>query len=111
LPARKKPKLSMGLEIQTIIIDIKNGSMSSETKNITRVSIAGNTKTLIEQNITRKPLSGQAFGTDAEIVFTNPEIRLVIFYTSFGVLGASIHGIGSLTAWIILSMDVNELIN
>jgi hypothetical protein len=45
-------------------------------------------------------LSGQAFGTDPEIVFTNQEIRLVLFATLFGIIGASIHGLGSLTAWI-----------
>jgi hypothetical protein len=79
------------------IIDIKNSSSSSEWKNVT--SFKDNNTTRIE-NITRKPLTGQAFGTDPEIVFTNPEIRLVLFSTLFGIIGASIHGLGSLTAWI-----------
>jgi hypothetical protein len=79
------------------ITDIKNSSSSSEWKNVT--SIKDNNTTRIE-NITRKPLTGQAFGTDPEIVFTNPEIRLVLFSTLFGIIGASIHGLGSLTAWI-----------
>jgi hypothetical protein len=43
-------------------------------------SFRDNNTTKIE-NITIKPLSGQAFGTDPEIVITNQEIRLVLFET------------------------------
>jgi hypothetical protein len=35
----------------------------------------------VKRVIADRALSGQAFGTDPEIVFTNPEIRLVIFAT------------------------------
>jgi hypothetical protein len=82
---------------KTFITDIKNSSSSSDWRNVT--SFRDNNTTKIE-NITIKPLSGQAFGTDPEIVFTNQEIRLVLFATLFGIIGASIHGLGSLTAWI-----------
>jgi hypothetical protein len=85
---------------QKIIIDIKNSSSSSEKRNETSVVYTKNNDTIRIENVTTKPLSGQAFGTDPEIVFTNPEIRLVLFSTLFGIIGASIHGIGSLTAWI-----------
>jgi hypothetical protein len=85
------------------IIDIKNSSSSSDWRNVTSIRYGGgnnNNNTVRIENITRKPLSGQAFGTDPEIVFTNQEIRLVLFATLFGIIGASIHGLGSLTAWI-----------
>jgi hypothetical protein len=85
----------------TQITVTKNSSTSSELRNVTKNIFIkdGNITTTIE-NITRKPLTGQAWNTDAELVFTNPEIRLIIFSTFFGVIGASVHGIGSLTAWI-----------
>jgi hypothetical protein len=85
---------------QKFIEDIKNSSSSSEKRNVTSIIYTANNNTTRIENITIKPLSGQAFGTDPEIVFTNPEIRLVLFSTLFGIIGASIHGIGSLTAWI-----------
>jgi len=86
------------------ITDTKNSSSSSDVRNVTSIKYSGNNdnnnSTIRIENITRKPLSGQAFGTDPEIVFTNQEIRLVLFATLFGIIGASIHGLGSLTAWI-----------
>jgi hypothetical protein len=84
------------------ITDIKNSSSSSDWRNVTSIKYVGGNKnnTVRIENITKKPLSGQAFGTDPEIVFTNQEIRLVLFATLFGIIGASIHGLGSLTAWI-----------
>jgi hypothetical protein len=88
---------------KVFITDIKNSSSSSDWRNVTSVKYVGgnnNNNTIRIENITRKPLSGQAFGTDPEIVFTNQEIRLVLFATLFGIIGASIHGLGSLTAWI-----------
>jgi hypothetical protein len=85
---------------QKFITDIKNSSSSSDKRNVTSIIYSVNNNTTRIENITIKPLSGQAFGTDPEIVFTNPEIRLVLFSTLFGIIGASIHGIGSLTAWI-----------
>jgi hypothetical protein len=85
---------------ETIIIDTKNSSSSSDLRNATSIKHTEDNNTIRSENITRKPLSGQAFGTDPEIVFTNPEIRLVLFSTLFGIIGASIHGLGSLTAWI-----------
>src|SRR6478672_7672134 len=84
---------------KTIITDIKNSSAASDSKNVTIVKYTNNSHTTTI-NLTRKPLLGQAWNTDPEIVLTNPEIRLVIFSTFFGVIGASVHGIGSLTAWI-----------
>jgi len=84
---------------KTIITDIKNRSAASDSKNVTIVKYTNNSHTTTI-NLTRKPLLGQAWNTDPEIVLTNPEIRLVIFSTFFGVIGASVHGIGSLTAWI-----------
>lgn len=85
---------------EKVIIDVKNSSLSSEKRNVTSIIIVNGNQSIRTENDTIKPLSGQAFGTDPEIVFTNPEIRLVIFATFFGIIGASIHGIGSLTAWI-----------
>jgi hypothetical protein len=85
---------------QTIISITKNSSSGSEKRNVTSIMVTDNKTMMRSENITVKPLSGQAFGTDPEIVFTNPEIRLVIFATFFGVIGASVHGIGSLTAWM-----------
>lgn len=79
----------------------KNSSQNTETKKI--ISIKNDAKTNItikDENITIRPLTGQALNTDPEIVFTNPEIRLVIFSSFFGIVGASIHGLGSLTAWM-----------
>ena len=73
--------------------------LASDSRNVTTVKYTKNGNTTM-YNITRKPLLGQAWNTDPEIVLTNPEIRLVIFSTFFGVIGASVHGIGSLTAWI-----------
>ena len=84
---------------QTIMSIIKNSSSGSEIRNVTSIMNTTN-KQIRTEHTSIKPLSGQAFGTDPEIVFTNPEIRLVIFATFFGVIGASVHGIGSLTAWI-----------
>jgi hypothetical protein len=86
-----------GSEITTTII--KNSSTSSEKRNITSIIKIGD-KEMKNETIWVRPLSGQAFNTDLEIVFTNPEIRLVMFSIFFGVIGASVHGIGSLTAWI-----------
>jgi len=86
-----------GSNITTTII--KNSSSSSENRNITS-SIKIGDKEMRNETIWVRPLSVQAFNTDLEIVFTNPEIRLVIFSIFFGVIGASVHGIGSLTAWI-----------
>lgn len=66
------------------ITDIKNSSSSSDGRNVTSIKYIGgnNTNNSIRiENITRKPLSGQAFGTDPEIVFTNQEIWLVLFAT------------------------------
>ena len=73
--------------------------LPSDIRNVTIVKHTQNRNTTTS-NITTKPLLGQAWNTDPEIVLTNPEIRLVIFSTFFGVIGASVHGIGSLTAWI-----------
>ena len=86
-----------GSNITTTII--KNSSSSSENRNITS-SIKIGDKEMRNETIWVRPLSVQAFNTDLEIVFTNPEIRLVMFSIFFGVIGASVHGIGSLTAWI-----------
>ena len=85
---------------KTFITDIKNSSSSSDLRNVTSVKYIGNNTTIISENVSRKPLIGQALGTDWEIVFTNPEIRLILFSTLFGIIGASIHALGSLTAWI-----------
>jgi hypothetical protein len=78
----------------TTIITTKNSSQSSETKRtISFINDTKNNKIIREENVTIKPLTGQAFNTDPEIVFTNPEIRLVIFSSLFGIVGASLHGI------------------
>ena len=82
------------------IITTKNSSQSSETKKIEAFRKTAGNITIRDVNMTIKPLTGQAFNTDPEIVFTNPEIRLVIFSSLFGIVGASLHGIGSLTAWL-----------
>jgi hypothetical protein len=84
---------------KTVIIDTKNSSAASDLRNVTTITYTkdGNVTT---HSVITKPLLGQAWNTDPEIVLTNPEIRLVIFSTFFGVIGASVHGIGSLTVWI-----------
>lgn len=84
----------------TLIITTKNSSQSSETKKIEAFRTTADNITIRDLNVTIKPLTGQALNTDPEIVFTNPEIRLVIFSSFFGIIGASLHGIGSLTAWL-----------
>ncbi|HJS64662.1 MAG TPA: hypothetical protein VJ767_07360 [Nitrososphaeraceae archaeon] len=84
----------------TTTITTKNSSSSSEIKEIKSVRITADNKTIRDVNMTIKPLTGQAFKTDPEIVFSNPEVRLVIFASFFGIIGASIHGIGSLTEWM-----------
>jgi hypothetical protein len=84
---------------KTIITSVKNSSTSSETRSIKSELIIGN-RTIKNETTIVKPLTGQAFNTDPEIVFTNPEIRLVMFAIFFGVIGASVHGLGSLTTWI-----------
>jgi hypothetical protein len=88
-----KPGENMSIE------EVKNSSSSSDKRNLTIITKNQNIKTT-EMNITTKPLTGQAWNTDPEIVFTNPEVRLIIFSTFFGVIGASVHGIGSLTSWM-----------
>ena len=62
---------------KAFITDIKNSSSSSDWRNVTSIKYVGgsNNNTVRIENITKKPLSGQAFGTDPEIVFTNQEIR------------------------------------
>lgn len=84
---------------QTNVTIIKNSSSSSEKRTIVTTMKSGEDELRNETTWTR-PLTGQAFNTDPEIVFTNPEIRLVMFSIFFGVIGASVHGIGSLTAWM-----------
>ena len=84
---------------QTNVTIIKNSSSSSEKRTIISTMKSGEDELRNETTWTR-PLTGQAFNTDPEIVFTNPEIRLVMFSIFFGVIGASVHGIGSLTAWM-----------
>src|SRR6476661_6960220 len=56
---------------KTIISEIKNSRSSSDKLNITKTTTTSNNVTTKIENITIKPLSGQAFGTDPEIVFTN----------------------------------------
>ena len=84
----------------TITTTTKNSSLSSEIKHIKSIRILKDNTTIVDDNQTIKPLTGQAFNTDPEIVFSNPEVRLVMFSSLFGVIGASIHGIGSLTEWM-----------
>lgn len=46
-----------------------------------------------------RPIAGQAFLTDIEYLYTNREVRLIIISILFGVVGGTIHGIASLTAF------------
>jgi hypothetical protein len=71
----------------TITITTKNSSQSSEIKEIKSVRITADNTTIRDENMTIKPLTGQAFNTDPEIVFSNPEVRLVIFSSLFGIIG------------------------
>jgi hypothetical protein len=85
---------------KTIIKVVKNSNLSSETRSTTSIMETKDGRKMTNETVLVRPLTGQAFNTDPELVFTNPEIRLVMFAVFFGVIGASVHGIGSLTAWI-----------
>jgi hypothetical protein len=82
------------------IITMKNQT-AIRTINITTVLQSDNNSSIKEVFHTEKvrPISGQAFLTDTEYLYTNREVRLVIIAILFGVLGGTIHGIASLSAF------------
>ncbi len=89
----------------TISSQGKNATTIS-TKNQTVVTIQTITSTMlpnntteIRDNVTVMPVSGQAFRTDPEFLFTNRGVRLVLLSLLFGVLGAATRETLSLTAW------------
>jgi hypothetical protein len=79
---------------------IKNQT-AIRTINITTVMQPGNSNNITEVFRTEmvRPIAGQAFLTDIEYLYTNREVRLIIISILFGVLGGTIHGIASLSAF------------
>jgi hypothetical protein len=82
------------------ITTIKNLT-AIKTINITTVMQPNTDNTILERHRTEtvRPISGQAFLTDVQYLYTNREVRLVIIAIIFGALGGTIHGIASLTAF------------
>jgi hypothetical protein len=82
------------------ITSIKNQT-AIRTIDVTTIMQPNNSNTISEVFRTEmvRPISGQAFLTDIEYLYTNREVRLVIISVLFGVLGGTIHGIASLSAF------------
>jgi hypothetical protein len=83
------------------IITMKNQT-AIQTINITTIMQPDNTNNTIREVFRTekvRPISGQAFLTDVEYLYTNREVRLIIISILFGVIGGTIHGIASLSAF------------
>lgn len=74
-------------------------NQTTETINITTTLGKQPNITKIS-NISVAPIPSHAFINEPILMFTNKEIRLVIVAALFGLMGASVHGLASITAWL-----------
>lgn len=93
-------------------IKYTDGGNKMINETVIKNETATTTITTIKENITQvnnqtrtntvtKPMTGRAFfTTDPEYFFINRETRLIILAGLFGIIGASVQGIASLTSWI-----------
>ena len=81
----------------TIISSVKNLSM--EAKNITSILSLDNNNTITIRTLLTTTYNNHGF-INLQFLFSNQETRLVVLSLLFGMLGGSIHGIGSLVSWI-----------
>ena len=86
---------------RVFITDIKNSSSSSEWRNVTSIRYVGgsNNNTARIQNIKKNHSQVKPLVQILKLYLLIKKF-VVLFATLFGIIGASIHGLGSLTAWI-----------